>query len=141
MASPTRQGRGLRAEINVTPLVDVVLVLLIIFIVVTPMLTRGKHVELPGAIAAETDHEQPDSLVLAVSHDKRIWLENRPITSVELAAALRSKLGSDGERSVVIKADSRVSVRDLQPLLHGLKRAGVKRIAFAVLEKKEPQKP
>jgi len=141
MVSPTRQARGLRAEINVTPLVDVVLVLLIIFIVVTPMLTRGKDVELPGAITAETDEEQPDSLVLAVSHDKRIWLENRPITAVELAGTLRNKLGTDGGRGVVIKADARISVRDLRPLFHSLKSAGVKRISFSVLAKKGAQKP
>lgn len=141
MASPTRQGRVLRAEINVTPLVDVVLVLLIIFIVVTPMLTRGKDVELPGAIAAETDEGQADSLVLAVSHDRLIWFESRQITPLELAATLRSKLGTDAGRGVVIKADARISVRDLRPLLTSLKNAGVKRISFSVLGEKGAQKP
>ena len=70
-------GRGgIKSDINVTPLVDIVLVLLIIFMVVTPMLQRGKDVKLP--VATKQKHEEGkdvDPMIVSVTADKRIWLE------------------------------------------------------------------
>ena len=77
MSAGGHQG-GPKSDINVTPLVDVVLVLLIIFMVITPMLQRGKAVELPKAQEIEkpkTDGKD-DSIILSVTPDKKIYLEN-----------------------------------------------------------------
>jgi len=128
---------GLKADINVTPLVDVVLVLLIIFIVVTPMLTRGKNVQLPVAVAASAEPEARDPIVLTVTEDKRIWLDNQNLQEVELLPELKKMLLTNRGRELLIKADSSVSVRELRPLLQKVKSAGVRRISFAVLGQKE----
>jgi biopolymer transport protein TolR len=128
-------GGGLRAEINVTPLVDVVLVLLIIFMVVTPMLTRGKNVQLPIAAAADAKTEaSQDAIVLTITADKRLWLETQKVSDKELVKELKERLAETPGIEILIKADSAVSVRDLRPVLQKLKLAGASQIAFAVLE-------
>jgi biopolymer transport protein TolR len=127
----------LKAEINVTPLVDVVLVLLIIFMVVTPMLTRGREVQLPVAQAADAEHESVDAIVLTVAADKSLWLENRKISGDKLALELKSRLSSNpSAQTVLIKADASVTVKDLRPVLQRLKTVEISQIAFAVLEKR-----
>src|ERR1700712_900440 len=125
----------LKAEINVTPWVDVVLVLLIIFMVVTPMLTRGREVQLPVAQAAGADHESIDAIVLTVSADKTLWLENHKVSGAKLADELKSRLSQNpSTQTVLIKADASVTVKDLRPVLQKLKTVSISQIAFAVLE-------
>ena len=127
----------LKAEINVTPLVDVVLVLLIIFMVVTPMLTRGREVQLPVAQAADAEHESIDAIVLTVAADKSLWLENQKISGTALAAELKDRLSANpSTQTVLIKADASVTVKDLRPVLQKLKAIKISQIAFAVLEKR-----
>src|SRR4051812_20691979 len=101
-------GSNLKAEINVTPLVDVVLVLLIIFMVVTPMLTRGKNVQLPIAAAADTKGEAAvDSIVLTITRDKRLWLETQRVSNdAELVKELKERLAENPGIAILIKADS-----------------------------------
>jgi biopolymer transport protein TolR len=128
---------GLKAEINVTPLVDVVLVLLIIFMVITPMLTRGRDVQLPVAKSADEEHEVRESVVLTVTADKRLWIETESVTIEQLPAAVKRRFAGNANMQVLIKADSGVSVRALRPVLQKLKAASISEIAFAVLGEKE----
>ena len=86
MAMGGGSGKGVKNEINVTPLVDVVLVLLIIFMVVTPMLQRGKDVRLPQAQKTDEESKEADPLVLSLTDDKRIWIES-VVSSVSPADA------------------------------------------------------
>ena len=84
-------GGGVKADINVTPLVDVVLVLLIIFMVVTPMLQRGKDVRLPKAAQKEQQEGQSaDPLILSMTPDKKMYLENDAYDEPNLEAALKT---------------------------------------------------
>ena len=91
LATPpaARRDRRLLSEINVTPLVDVTLVLLIIFMVTTPMLQRGTDVELPrsrtGAVKAE------DRLTLTLARDRRVYLNDQEVPPQALAARLRDR--------------------------------------------------
>jgi biopolymer transport protein ExbD len=123
-----RSRASLRAEINVTPLVDVVLVLLIIFMVVTPLLTRGKPVQLPAAVTAVRGSEALESIVLTIAADKQLFLEARPVTPDELA----TELSAHPSRQLLIKADSSLSMRDLRPILRRVKTSGLAQIAFGV---------
>jgi biopolymer transport protein TolR len=126
-------GSGLKAEINVTPLVDVVLVLLIIFMVVTPMLSRGRAVDLPVATSQEVAHELRDPIVLTVTARKELWLDTELVTAGKLAGKIADKLRTDPGREVLVKADSGVSIRELRPVLDRLKSAEITQISFAVL--------
>jgi biopolymer transport protein ExbD len=138
--SISRGGRGeIKSAINVTPLVDVVLVLLIIFMLVTPMLVRGKEVHLPEATALD-QREQADAVVVTLTAEKDLWLENQKVTREDLAASLAKELARDPRRDVLVKADESLSVGDVRPVLQRLKRAGVKRFAFAVTDPKEHAK-
>ena len=131
-----RAKSAIKAEINVTPLVDVVLVLLIIFMVVTPMLTRGRNVQLPIASTVESEREVHDGLVLTVTADRRLFVENRKVTMETLAEVLGPRLAERRGANVLIKADASVTMHELRPVLRLLKAQHVSHIAFAVLEQR-----
>jgi biopolymer transport protein TolR len=127
----------LKAEINVTPLVDVVLVLLIIFMVVTPMLTRGREVQLPVASSPDAKQSETiDAIVLTVTADKTLWLENSRVKLDRLADEVKSRWMNRPDQAVLIKADASVTVKDLRPVFQKLKGVKISQIAFAVLERK-----
>jgi biopolymer transport protein TolR len=136
VAFSSGKEQKLRAEINVTPLVDVVLVLLIIFMVITPMLTRGREVQLPVASAPDVKHETIDAIVLTVTADKQLWLENSKVKLDKLTDEVKARWLNHPDQAVLIKADASVTVKDLRPVFQRLKGAKISQIAFAVLEKK-----
>ncbi len=93
MAMGVGPSRGIKSDINVTPLVDVVLVLLIIFMVVTPMLQRGKDVKLPRAAKVEAEKKKTDPIIISVTTEKpHVRREQRASMTREFenAAAPRS---------------------------------------------------
>src|ERR671936_2339956 len=97
---------AVRSDINITPLVDVVLVLLIIFMVITPMLQRGKSVELPKAKnAVQNKTEGPEPLFISVTADGKAYVESdkQPASPEQLVDALKSAV-AEGKR-VMVKAD------------------------------------
>jgi biopolymer transport protein ExbD len=130
---------GVKSEINVTPLVDVVLVLLIIFMVVTPMLQRGKSVELPKAEKekGEEKHKDADPVVLSITAQKEIYVEDdlMPDTS-RLQEALRVKIASDPTEQLLLKGDSTLQVGDVRKVMESARKAQFKSIKLAVQEKK-----
>src|SRR2546421_11227651 len=97
---------GVRSDINITPLVDVVLVLLIIFMVITPMLQRGKSVELPKAKHAIAGKEGPDPLFISITKDGNVFIEQdkQPATKEDAIAAMKGAAQTPGKR-VMLKAD------------------------------------
>lgn len=129
---------SLRADINVTPLVDIVLVLLIIFMLVAPMLTRGQTVQLPAAATPDQGKlggAAPD-LVLTITADKRLWLDTRAVEPPMLIEALGQR-SRGAARALLIRADASVTMRDLRPVLRELRRAGMNDVALAVLAARE----
>jgi biopolymer transport protein TolR len=123
---------AVRSQINVTPLVDVCLVLLIIFMVVTPMLSSQRDVVLPQTLRPRPVPEHQRQLTLAIQSDGAVFLDGKraPVAPGGLAAALRKALAEEPDRPVVIKADKRLryrAVRDLMQMLMELKvpRAGL----------------
>src|SRR5437764_15364832 len=83
MAMTAGGSKGIKNDINVTPLVDVVLVLLIIFMVVTPMLQRGRDVHLPKATQTDDDKQQPDAHILTYKHGKKIRLDSLEVADAQ----------------------------------------------------------
>jgi biopolymer transport protein TolR len=130
---------GIKSDINVTPLVDVVLVLLIIFMVVTPMLQRGKSVELPKAEKEKSEGKKPDAdpVVLSITSQKEIYVEDdlMPDTS-RLQEALRVKIASDPSEQLLLKGDSTLQVGDVRKVMESARKAQFKSIKLAVQEKK-----
>ncbi len=117
---------GPMADINVTPLVDVVLVLLIIFMVVTPMLSSGVDVKLPKVRTAEEEKDMGQHLVVSVRNDGAIFVDKAQVTLdtlVRLVEKERTKVisGERVNRPLLLKGDSTVTykqVRDVMDKLH-----------------------
>jgi biopolymer transport protein TolR len=127
-----RGPRALKADINVTPLVDVVLVLLIIFMVITPLIRQSHPVQLPAARAGAPASAKVESLVLTIGADQKLWLGDEALAVAQLGPALSAR---HGRAALLIKADSSLSMRELRPLLSQIKAAGLSQIAFAVAPK------
>ncbi|MCP3163095.1 MULTISPECIES: ExbD/TolR family protein [Myxococcus] len=128
---------GIKSEINVTPLVDVVLVLLIIFMVVTPMLQRGKSVELPKATEIEKEKgKDSDPLYVSITPDKKVFLENDQVDEQALQDRLAEELAKDPGKKILLKGDNTVNVGDVRRVLDVARKAKAKQIALGVEEKK-----
>jgi biopolymer transport protein TolR len=135
VAFATGGPKGVKSDINVTPLVDVVLVLLIIFMVVTPMLQRGKDVTLPKA--KNVDEEQKtDPLILSVTQDGKVWVESNAVAENELEATLADELRRHPGKPIMLKGDERLTVGDIRKVMNHARFAGAKGVALAVQEKK-----
>jgi biopolymer transport protein TolR len=131
---------GIKSDINVTPLVDVVLVLLIIFMVVTPMLQRGKSVELPKADKEKSESKanaDADPVVLSITAAKEIYVEDDLMPDASrLQETLRAKLAVDPAEKILLKGDSTLQVGDVRKVMETARKAQFKSIKLAVQEKK-----
>ncbi len=130
-------SKGIKNEINVTPLVDVVLVLLIIFMVVTPMLQRGKDVHLPPAQKTDEEKKDADPLVLSLTDDKKIWIESASYDEAGFSDKLKGELAAKPGRKILIKGDERLTFGDIRHLMELTRKAGAKGVALAVEELKK----
>jgi biopolymer transport protein ExbD len=123
---------GVKSDINVTPLVDVVLVLLIIFMVVTPMLQRGKDVSLPRSRIVDKDPGSGDPLVLSVTFDKRIWVDKDAYDEAGLEQRLGDEIIAQPNRPFLLKGDSRVTVGEIRKVMAIARKAGARGVRIAV---------
>ena len=114
--------KGIRGEINVTPLIDVVLVLLIIFMVVTPLIASGVAVDLPRTRHHTRSPDDGKDLVVSITADKRVYMGATRVADVqELAQRLTSARRNAPDKPVFIKADARAPygvARQLMQALH-----------------------
>lgn len=129
--------KGLKADINVTPMVDVVLVLLIIFMVITPMLQRGKNVQLPKALKVDEDKKGgADPVVISVTPDRRLYLESDAVDEARLEELLRGKLTANPGLRLLLKGDQSLVFEDVRRVMALARRAGAKSVALGVEELK-----
>ena len=136
MAMDIGAKSGVRSDINITPLVDVVLVLLIIFMVITPMLQRGKHVELPKARHAAKGQSGPEPLFISVTSDGKAYVESdkQAVSPEQLVEAMKSAV-AEGKR-VMIKADVNTEYGAVRPVLDRASKAKLKGVQLAAEELK-----
>jgi biopolymer transport protein ExbD/biopolymer transport protein TolR len=129
MAFTTRNGRTQTAlaEINVTPLVDVMLVLLVIFMVTAPILQTGIQVNLPKTREAQANEATPQALIMTVDKDGAIFLsgknESRAININDLPQLLNERLAGSKERRVYLRGDGETPYRVIAYVLDQAKRA------------------
>src|SRR4051812_34544337 len=109
-------SKGVKNDINITPLVDVVLVLLIIFMVVTPMLQRGKDVKLPPAHQTKDDKQQADPLVVSLTPDHKIWLESAQVDEDKIEEKIATEILAEPSKRVLLKGDESVDVGEIRQL-------------------------
>lgn len=121
--------RPLIAQINITPLVDVMLVLLVIFMITAPMLQQGVNVSLPKATAKPLGDVQTQ-VVLAVTSDGTVRIDGTPTAINDLAGKLTALLNPDPSRPVHVRADKDVPYGRVAEVMAAVQRAGAKKIGM-----------
>ena len=129
MAFQVGDGNGdddpVMADINVTPLVDVMLVLLIIFMIAAPMLHQGIEVALPRAEAANLPLRMEDPLVISVNRDGDVFLRETPVAVEDLVDQVKSQTEARGDDAVFLKGDREVPYGRIIEVLDILHRGGI----------------
>ncbi len=121
---------GLKADINVTPLVDVMLVLLIIMMLVAPMLQQGVSVKLPQASNSADKPETQEQTVVAVTSDRRVYLNGVPIQEAELGTKIQTLMETKKEKVVLIKGDEEAPYSSIMGAMDRLREANIENIGL-----------
>jgi biopolymer transport protein TolR len=136
------RGRGRRvsstlAEINVVPLVDVMLVLLIIFMVAAPMMQRGIEVNLPVGRQTQklTDVRTYVTVPLTFRKDQRVMIDDEAVPLAVLAERMRQNLVGKDQKEVFLRADGEVLTQELMDVISQLREGGIERVGIVALER------
>ena len=124
-----RRGSAVMSEINVTPLVDVMLVLLIIFMVAAPMLTVGVPLDLPES-RANPLNEEKEPLTISVNSKGEIFLQNTAVTLDDLVPRLNAITKQGYEERIYVRGDRAVNYGDVMRVMGNISGAGFKRVAL-----------
>ena len=121
------EGAKVNSNINVTPMVDVMLVLLIIFMVITPMLNNKVNVDLPKTDSATVmeDANKEDAVTVAVTRDGRTFLGGDQVTLDDLGPKISAKLENRTNKQVFMRADARANYGKVMDAVDGIRAAGV----------------
>jgi biopolymer transport protein TolR len=122
-------GKQFMSEINVTPFVDVMLVLLIIFMVTAPMMMQGVDVNLPQTTAKNIKTKE-DPLILSVNSKKEVFLENRKVSLNDLEKKVKSIFKYRKEKEVLLKADKDVPYGFVIKVMASVKNAGIEKLGM-----------
>ncbi len=135
------EGKKVNSNINVTPMVDVMLVLLIIFMVITPMLNNKVNVDLPVATQAVVmeNANKEDSVMIAVTRDGKIFLGADQISVDAMGTTIAAKLEKNPEKKVYLRADNRAMYGKVMDAIDGVRAAGVSDLGL-LTEKKDDGK-
>ena len=129
-------GEGVRSDINVTPLVDVCLVLLIIFMVVTPLLQTGVDVALPSTTKPEKIPESAKQLSVAIKNNGDVFIGKDYVPLGDLEAKLKEIHTSNPEKDIALKADKRLKYKEVRKVLQVINEAGFSGVGL-ITQKRE----
>jgi biopolymer transport protein TolR len=150
MSQPSAgEGRGRRsrrvsttlAEINVVPLVDVMLVLLIIFMVTAPMLQRGVEVNLPQSANTDKMSAQRTYITVPLSYktDQRVMIDDEAVPVDVLAERMRQKMLNADKKEVFLRGDGGVQLQELFQVMDRLKEGGIERVGIVAQQRNQGQ--
>ena len=119
MGAKLGSGGGPMADINVTPLIDVVLVLLVVFMVITPMLQSGQPVDLPVSTQSETVNDVGQFVVVSVTEGNGVWVEQEQVEvdATSIIPAIGRELARNPTRRVLIKADKDLPYAEVRQVM------------------------
>ena len=124
------EDEGVMTDINVTPLVDVMLVLLIIFMVTAPMLHEGVEVALPETDSPNLPQRVDDPIVLTMDRNKVVFIRDTPVHPSQLVERLVPLLEARGDESLLLKADRDLPYGDVMALLSLLNQGGITNVGM-----------
>jgi biopolymer transport protein ExbD len=123
---------GAIADINVTPMADIMIVLLIIFMVITPMLSKGVDVKLPVASNTAERKDEPKTVTVAIRRDSTTYVNGIVVNKPDLVAQVKERLeeAPEGSKMVFMKADTELPYSEVMKVMDDLREAGVEEIAL-----------
>ena len=125
MAMQLGGSSDIKSDINVTPLVDVMLVLLIIMMIIAPLLQKGVDVRLPIATNSASKPETQDQTVLGIKADKTVWLNGVEVRKEEMRTRLEAILETKKEKLILIKADEDAPYSAIMEAMDQLRASGI----------------
>jgi biopolymer transport protein TolR len=132
------EGSKVNSNINVTPMVDVMLVLLIIFMVITPMLQNKVQIDMAQVVNPQSmpDADKDDAIVVAVTRDGRIFLGQNLVDPSQLGSLIREKLADKTDKTIYVRADARAQYKAVEDAIDDVRTAGVEEVGL-LTQKKE----
>jgi biopolymer transport protein ExbD/biopolymer transport protein TolR len=136
------EGSKINSNINVTPMVDVMLVLLIIFMVITPMLQNKVQVDMAKVDnpTAMPDADKEDAIVVAITRDGGVFLGQDKVAVSELGSRVRDKLADKPGKTIFVRADARAQFRAVEDAIDAVRTAGVEEVGL-LTQKREGASP
>ena len=134
------EGSKINSNINVTPMVDVMLVLLIIFMVITPMLQNKVNVDLAKVDnpTSMPDADKEDAIVVAITRDGGVFLGQDKVATSELGTHVRDKLADKPGKTIFVRADARAQFRAVEDAIDAVRTAGVDEVGLLTNKKEAP---
>ena len=129
-------GNTPMSEINTTPLVDVMLVLLIIFMITAPLLTHAVKIDLPKASSQPTD-EKPQTISLAIRGDGQLFWNDQPLAETDLAARMAEAADRQPQPELHLRADRETRYQKIAEVMSAARQAGIQKMGFIT----QPEQP
>jgi len=123
---------GVKSDINVTPMVDVMLVLLIIMMLIAPMLQQGVDLRLPQAANSVDKPETSGQTVLSITNDRRFYVNSVQVAETEILVRIQRALEETRERIVLIKGDEDATYGSIMTVMDELRRVGIEDVGLIV---------
>ena len=120
----------MQATINVTPLVDVVLVLLIIFMVMAPQMRKGPDVNLPNTAKPNSQGDERGRILVSVDESGGLWVNDRPVTAEHFDEALRAAVGAEPNPRIVIRGDAKLNFREVREAMVAVEQGGFRGVGL-----------
>jgi len=118
------ESAKMQAAINVTPLVDVVLVLLIIFMVMAPQMRKGPDVNLPNTAKPSDQGDERGRILVSIDGAGKMWVDDKQVTADHLGEAIRAAVGAEPNPRVVIRGDAKLNFREVREAMLAIEQAG-----------------
>ena len=120
----------MQAAINITPLVDVVLVLLIIFMVMAPEMRKGPDVNLPNTAKPSEQGDERGRILVSIDDAGKLWINDQQVAAEQFGDALRAAVGAEPDPRVVIRGDARLNFRQVKDAMIAIEEAGFRGVGL-----------
>jgi biopolymer transport protein TolR len=124
------EASKMQASINITPLVDVVLVLLIIFMVMAPQMRNGPEVELPDTKKPSEQGDERSRILVSIDQAGGLWINDRQVAAEDLGEGLRAAVGAETDPKVVIRGDAKLNFREVRQVMLAIEQAGFRGVGL-----------
>ena len=124
------ESTKLQAAINITPLVDVVLVLLIIFMVMVPQMRNGPEVDLPDTAKPNEQGDERARILVSIDAAGGLWINDKQVAAEQLSEGLRDAVGNESDPKVVIRGDAKLNFRQVRQAMLAVEEAGFRGVGL-----------